>query len=29
MAVWYVWAHRRQKQFEKKLTALNDMSDGD
>ncbi|MDP2535203.1 hypothetical protein [Alteromonas stellipolaris] len=28
MAVWYVWAHRRQKQFEKKLTALNDMSDG-
>ncbi|MBQ4829305.1 hypothetical protein J8L84_08445 [Alteromonas sp. MMG017] len=28
MAVWYVWAHRRQKQFEQKLTALNDMSDG-
>jgi len=28
MAVWYVWAHRRQKQFEKKLTALNNMSDG-
>jgi len=28
MAVWYVWAHRRQKQFEKKLTALHDMSDG-
>ena len=28
MAVWYVWAHRRQKQFEKKLKALEDMSDG-
>ncbi|MBU2978518.1 hypothetical protein [Alteromonas sp. C1M14] len=26
MAIWYVWAHCRQKSFEKKLAALNEIS---